>query len=220
MNFLYREKCSSTHFWGIVTLKSLVWRSQLCKNVENVIRDESTALVSSNRSEMNLLYQTECSSTHFWGRDFKILGFEGHWYVEMLQLLAEIDPLAHYNSKKSEINKFYQTACSSTHFWGSDFEILDFEGRGYAEMLLLLAQMNFLPLNHVREVKWICCTRQNYSSTHFWGIVTLKSLVWRSKLCGNVGMSSEMNSLPLVHVTEVKWICCTRQNVQVPNFEV
>ena len=60
----------------VVTLKSLVWRSPLCWNVENVIRDESSTLSSCHRSEMSLLYQAECSSTHFWGSDLEILGLE------------------------------------------------------------------------------------------------------------------------------------------------
>ena len=60
----------------VVILKSLVWRSRLCWNVEKVSRDESSTLRSFYRSEMNLLYQAECSSTHFWGSDLEILGLE------------------------------------------------------------------------------------------------------------------------------------------------
>ena len=34
---------------------------------------------------MNLLYQAECSTTHFCDSDLEIHGFGGHEYVKMLQ---------------------------------------------------------------------------------------------------------------------------------------
>ena len=42
---------------------------------------------------MNLLYQAEFSSTHFWGNDPEILDFGGHYYVEMLRISSEMNPL-------------------------------------------------------------------------------------------------------------------------------
>ena len=74
----------------VVTLKSLVWRSRLCWNVEKVIRDESSTLRSCHRSEMNLLYQAECSSTHFWGSDLEIPWFGGHDYVEIVSMSSNM----------------------------------------------------------------------------------------------------------------------------------
>ena len=47
-----------------------------------------------------------------------------------------------------------------------------------------LSETNPLPSDHVTEVKWICCTRQNVQVPTF-EVVTLKSLVWRSRLCWN-----------------------------------
>ena len=111
-------ECSSTHFWGIVTLNSLIWRSRLCWNVKNVIRDESTAITSCHKSEMNLLYQAKCSSTHFWGTGIlKSL-------VWRSQLCGNIDSVIRNGStalnlyNKSEMNSLYQAECLSTHFWG------------------------------------------------------------------------------------------------------
>ena len=37
----------------------------------------------------------ECSRTHFWTSDFEILGFGGHEYVEILQVLPQMNPLAY-----------------------------------------------------------------------------------------------------------------------------
>ena len=144
-----------------MTLKSLVWRSRLCWNVEKVIRDESSTLRSCHRSEMNLLYQAECSSTHFWGSDLEILGLEVTTmlkcrksyqtprrilYPQIMSPVVTLKSLVWrsrlcWNVEKvirdesstlrschrSEMNLLYQAECSSTHFWGSDLEILGLE---------------------------------------------------------------------------------------------
>ena len=84
---------------------------------------------------MNSFYQAECSSTHFWGSDFEIFGFEGHRYVEMLQMLPQMNPLAHLSFIKVKWMGFIRQNVQVPTFEVGASDILGFGGHQYVEII-------------------------------------------------------------------------------------